>query len=256
MADPAHIIATGVTQYLLDNGYEAAIPDLMDKVTSLAPGSNSQLKQDIFVQLILNFKENGYFVEFGATDGYEFSNTFLLENEFSWDGILVEPAKNWIPASNVRKCAVDFRCVAPESGQTIGFNEAVTKFLSSTKEVTGASSVQYEVETVSLNDLLDEYNAPTHINYLSVDTKGGEFEILEALDFSKYSFDVITVDHNFSVSRAKVYKLLTDNGYFRVCNEISWVDDWYVSGDYVGSLAFTDNKNFVSTNPPNLVGMA
>ena len=37
--------------------------------------SKSQLRQDLFVANLLNFKKNGYFVEFGATDGIEFSNS-------------------------------------------------------------------------------------------------------------------------------------------------------------------------------------
>jgi FkbM family methyltransferase len=252
MSNPGHVISTVVTQYLLDNGYESTTPDLMDKVIALVPGSNSQLTQDIFVQLILNFKENGYFVEFGAADGYEFSNTFLLENAFNWDGILVEPAKSWAPANNLRKCNVDFRCVAATSGQTVMFNDAEIKFLSSTKEIIGTDTIQYGVETVSLNDLLEQYNAPEHINYLSVDTKGGELQILETLDFNKYSFDVITVDHNFSEARVGVYDLLTSKGYFRVCNEISWIDDWYVSEEHVGNLVHTNNMTFSSTQPPTL----
>jgi hypothetical protein len=66
------------------------------------------------------------------------------------------------------------------------FNDAEIKFLSSTKEIVGTDTIQYGVETVSLNDLLEQYNAPEHINYLSVDTKGGELQILETLDFNKY----------------------------------------------------------------------
>ena len=57
--------------------------------------SKSQFRQDLFVLAELNFKKNGYFVEFGALDGVETSNTYLLEKEFLWTGILAEPAKCW-----------------------------------------------------------------------------------------------------------------------------------------------------------------
>ena len=42
--------------------------------------SKAQKIQDLFVLSELKFKENGFFVEFGATNGIELSNTFLLEH--------------------------------------------------------------------------------------------------------------------------------------------------------------------------------
>ena len=57
--------------------------------------SKSQLGQDLFVLLETNFKKNGFFVEFGATNGVDLSNTYILEKQFNWQGILAEPAKVW-----------------------------------------------------------------------------------------------------------------------------------------------------------------
>ena len=41
--------------------------------------SKSQIYQDLFVLFNFNEKKNGTFLEFGATDGVEFSNSFLLD---------------------------------------------------------------------------------------------------------------------------------------------------------------------------------
>lgn len=46
--------------------------------------SKSQIRQDLFVLSHLGFKKNGFFVEFGATDGLRFSNSHLMEKEFGW----------------------------------------------------------------------------------------------------------------------------------------------------------------------------
>ena len=55
----------------------------------------SQIGQDVLVLHCLNWKKNGYFLEFGAADGINLSNTYLLERDFGWSGILAEPAKVW-----------------------------------------------------------------------------------------------------------------------------------------------------------------
>jgi len=86
----------------------------------------------------------------------------------------------------------------------------------------------YSVTSISLEDLLNEYKAPYHIDYLSIDTEGSEYEILSAFDFSKYHIEVITCEHNYTKSREKIYNLLANNGYKRVYEEISQFDDWYV----------------------------
>jgi len=87
---------------------------------------------------------------------------------------------------------------------------------------------QYLVETVSLNNVLEHHKAPKTIDYLSIDTEGSEFQILQALDFDAWTFRVITVEHNYTDQRSKIYELLTRNGYKRVLENISYMDDWYV----------------------------
>lgn len=47
-------------------------------------------------------------------------------------------------------------------------------------------------------------------------------------DFSEYQFRVIVCEHNHSPMRKMIYELLARNGYRRVYEEFSHVDDWYV----------------------------
>ena len=61
--------------------------------------SKAQLHQDIFVLAEHDFKSSGYFVEFGATNGHDLSNTYLLDTQFGWRGIVAEPEKSWHEAS-------------------------------------------------------------------------------------------------------------------------------------------------------------
>ena len=60
--------------------------------------NKSQLNQDLFVASTFNLfnqKSEGYFVEVGGANGVDLSNTYLLERQFGWKGIIVEPAKIW-----------------------------------------------------------------------------------------------------------------------------------------------------------------
>ena len=90
------------------------------------------------------------------------------------------------------------------------------------------SNSQYKVESVSLNDLLQSNNAPREIDYLSIDTEGSEFEILNAVDFDYYRFRVITCEHNYTEQREKSFQLLTSHGYQRKMQSVSGIDDWFV----------------------------
>lgn len=88
------------------------------------------------------------------------------------------------------------------------------------------------VNTVSLNDLLRENDAPEVIDFLSVDTEGSELAILSSFDFSRHKFNAIAVEHNFGSQRAKIQNVLERAGYRRVFNYISRWDDWYIPAGY------------------------
>lgn len=206
-------------------------------LVSFVPMSRSQTRQDIFALGAVGLKTEGYFVEFGATDGLSLSNTWLLETTFGWSGILSEPAHSWHSAlrSN-RSCIIDNRCVWRDSGEKLLFSEASRPEYSTLDGFENNDhhggrrihSSKYIVETVSLMDLLEEHGAPSHIDFLSIDTEGSEFEILRNFDFGRYSFGAISVEHNFSENREMLFNLLVKNGYRRVYENASGHDDWYI----------------------------
>lgn len=201
----------------------------------------------MFVLALLDFKKNGFFVEFDAVDGVYLSNTYLLEKSFGWKGVLSEPIramKELIECN--RSCHVNSNCIWSESGTFIPFSETKNPILSTVTSFVDSDAHKnlrkiqssYSVETLSLLDLLNYYDAPKNIDYLSIDTEGSEFDILDSFDFTKYNFQVITVEHNFTSDREKIYNLLQRSGYVRVMENLSYVDDWYISKDLY-------NKKFI-----------
>jgi FkbM family methyltransferase len=202
--------------------------------------SKSQLKQDIFAYLELGRKERGFFVEFGATNGVSLSNSYMLERDFGWNGILAEPAKIWHDQlkANRPNSIIETLCIWKDSGSKLTFNQTNDNELSTIDkysdhdmhEKARKNGEKYDVVTISLLDLFKKHNAPQVIDYLSIDTEGSEFEILEAFfrDNDYYEIKIITCEHNFTPNREKIFELLKKYGYQRKYQVISAFDDFYV----------------------------
>ena len=198
--------------------------------------SKSQLGQDIEVLTFFNNKESGFFVEIGASDGIFLSNTYLLETQYKWKGICCEP----IPES-FEKCVQNRpnsicynEAVYNESGLTLTFDICNTGILLSGishcidkhKAEVDSDKTVIEVQTISLLDVLDKANAPSFIEYMSLDTEGSELEILKNFDFEKYTFGLIDVEHNYiEPRRSEIRNLLLSKGYI-FKGENRW-DDMY-----------------------------
>jgi FkbM family methyltransferase len=207
------------------------------KAWRLSRASRSQIGQDLFALSELGAPAKGFFVEFGATNGVDRSNSWMMEKRLGWQGILAEPARCWHRAlATNRGCAIEHRCVWKSTGERLTFNEVDDPELSTIgsfrdHDFHGSarqSSRSYEVETISLADLLREHHAPPVMELLSIDTEGSEFEILEAFDFDRWRFRAIVCEHNYAPIREKIHALLTVKGYVRRYADLSRFDDWYV----------------------------
>ena len=108
----------------------------VDSLAESILDSKSQLRQDLFVLWKLNFKENGFFVEFGAGNGVYLSNTYLLEKHFGWTGILAEPARHFhSQLKNHRNNSyLEKACVWRASGLHLKFLETRSPELSTLSE--------------------------------------------------------------------------------------------------------------------------
>lgn len=202
------------------------------QIESAMRSSKAQLQQDVLALLSAGFRRDGYFVEFGATDGVTLSNTYLLEKNYGWTGILAEPGRMWQAALSLqRQVPIVHKAVWSKSGESMEFLEQGE--LSTLSGFEGSHferqfSGKYKVETISLQDLLDSHGAPQSIDFLSLDTEGSEFEILSNFDFSKYRFGLIAVEHGRTHNRARILTLLEGAGYRRILDSVSGWDDWYV----------------------------
>ena len=174
-----------------------------------------------------------FFVEFGATNGVSISNTYIFEKFFNARGIVSEPARVWQKelAEN-RNCYISNKCVWESSEEKLEFIEATNPDLSGLVGYDGPikgkeTKESYFVDTISLSDLLQDFQAPKSINFISIDTEGSEFRILNAFNFQEFQFDVIVCEHAYGKTRDEIRRLLEANGYKRRHKVVSFFDDWY-----------------------------
>ena len=141
-----------------------------------------------------------------------------------------------------RDCNIELSCVYQESGKLLKFLESQEPEFSTLDQYEKGDeherviSDSYLVPTISLNDLLEKYDAPKRISFLSIDTEGSEYEILKHFDFLDYEFDYISVEHNFGPNRENTKLLLEKLGYSRILTEVSIFEDWFVQSKNVTKL--------------------
>jgi FkbM family methyltransferase len=210
----------------------------LEELKALKDKSVSQLGQDLWVLEKTNYKRNGYFVEFGATDGVLLSNTWLLEKDFGWQGICAEPnSKFYSKLKKNRQCIVSEAYIGGATGKQVEFiladafggsREYADDDMHGDKRAAYRAAGQVVSLTgISLNDFLEQHKAPREIDYLSIDTEGSEFEILENFPFERWQIHLLTIEHNFTERRADIRALLDNKGY--KCTEREW-DDWFEKG--------------------------
>ena len=165
----------------------------------------SQAHQDLFVRMMLGFKEKGYYCEIGAAEPKQSNNTFILESEFGWSGLSLD-----INPDLVR----EFRRVRR--------NQCIH-----------ADATNFEYKKYFC-----EHSFPEQIDYLSLDIDPAEvtYKALTALPHDKYRFSVITYEHDRYMAGEK-YMLkqrafLDELGYFRVVSNVLCCnrdfEDWWI----------------------------
>jgi hypothetical protein len=182
-----------------------------------------QAEQDKFVLNILKNKTNGYFLEIGSNHPININNTYTLEKNYNWKGIMVEYSTKWLN---------DYKKTRPNSIHIIN----------------DATKIDY-------NNLFETNNVPLNIDYLQIDLEpenGSTLKTLEILDnqvLDKYKFASITFEHDCKKSlyhlpivhetRIKSREILKKRGYLCVFKDIhnkepKYVfEDWYIHPNLV-----------------------
>lgn len=191
----------------------------------------SQDKQDKYLEThIFKGYKNGFFVDIGAHDGKTINNTMYFEENNNWTGINVEPIKKVYNNLLVnRPNCININCaVCNNDGKTeficnTGYTEMISgikdtfdqrhkKRLLRENKLHNSTTKIIEVETKKLETICDDHKI-SHINYLSIDVEGAEFEVIKSINFDKVYIDVIGFENNYNDKSIPIIKYLEDRNY-------------------------------------------
>jgi len=182
----------------------------------------SQFGEDRFIVESLFPPAKGVFVEFGADDGVENSNTLHFELE-GWTGLCIEPNPAAMQAlRTVRNCATE-QCA-------IGSDPTRKFFVNSTRGWSGfdRGGRLIPVSIRRLEDVLADH-CIRHVDLLSIDCEGNELDALQTMDLQIHTPSVIIIEYLTATAGLEIFQhlagapgeeqitdFLTANGYASV----------------------------------------
>jgi len=158
----------------------------------------------------INYSD-GFFIECGANDGVDQSNTWYFEKYLNWNGILIEPLKKqFIELKKNRSQINHFYNVALCAANNINSIEIIENDLvskSPNKFDKGKKISNFEAMT--LTKILDEVSAPNLIDFFSLDVEGFEDQVIKGINFNKYNFKFFLIE----TTNDSVVNFLNNNNY-------------------------------------------
>lgn len=188
----------------------------------------------------------GFFVEAGANDGFEQSNTYHLERERGWAGLLVEPVPHLHRETTLERPGarvVHAALTPPEQHGEVVLEYGGLMTVVAGSKGSAAADAAYVAPAFALgleapmtvtapartlSSLLDEMQAP-EIDLMSLDLEGFEAPALRGLDLDRHAPRYLVVELRDADSRAAVEAVLGDR--FRLCEELSVHDALFARRD-------------------------
>jgi hypothetical protein len=176
--------------------------------------------QDVAVAKFFDFSPNGFFVDLAANDAVWASNTFMLEQNLGWKGICIEANPIYWYRLSFRNCHAVGAIVGGKDNIEVNVTLASDRIAGpyggivgndmdnkgSNKKALKHAEPRY---TASLQSILKKFNAPSMIDYLSLDVEGAELFIMKDFPFSEYKFKVLTIER----PKDQLLALLQRHGY-------------------------------------------
>jgi FkbM family methyltransferase len=173
----------------------------------------SQCQEDVFLNdNIFKNKQNGTYIELGALDGVLYSNTKFFEDTLHWRGILIEPhpdkfkllqinRPNNFLFNNLVSCYneplvfryfVDIHAAVSGIESTLSQHHFDTYYDNTNDWNKSLPQNKMIIQPNTLTEIVKQTDLK-HIDLLSLDVEGHEYEVLKSWDFS-IPIDVILIE--------------------------------------------------------------
>ncbi len=189
--------------------------------------SFSQYGEDLLVWKHFGEKRTGFFVEVGANDPEEISNSLFLERN-GWSGILVEPQSTCcerLRQARPKARLFQVACGSPEQrGKAVLHLKGHTSKLVSTPAVDLSVIRHEEVQVITLDDVLEQAGNP-QIDFVSIDVEGDDIQVLRGFDIKRHRPRLIIIEDDYQ-NRLEIYRYMKQQGYRLV--KRTGCNNWYI----------------------------
>lgn len=143
----------------------------------------------------INYSD-GYFIECGANDGINQSNTWYFEKNLNWHGLLIEPLSKKFSELKKNRSHKNYFYNVALSDRSGKFVHMIDKDLESKVVDQISTNINESKKTFSttLTSILDEIKAPNLIDFFSLDVEGFEEKVIHGIDFEKYNFKFFLIE--------------------------------------------------------------
>lgn len=186
--------------------------------------SYSQYLEDIFVDSIFRGKATGTYIDIGANDPSELSNTKRFYDR-GWTGVNVEPdVSMYNKICQTRPRDINLNLGIGKQADNLTFYELAPNTLSTFNKKSALESIKNEgakivsetlVKIISLTELFKTTVPDTKVDFLSLDAEGYEQEILTSNDWKIYRPVAIVIELNQD-RKGNVFYFLKKQGYILV----------------------------------------